>query len=623
MKKYLTIILCLVLILSVSVAVYAAGSATMSLSTAGSAVYPGDSFTVTVKLSNTESVSNGGIVLKFDSNIFEITGGSCNISGATGEVKVSRGGGVFSVEQDRVISGSIFTINMKVKSGAAAGKYTISGNASLAGASGSIACSVNGTTVSVGCKHTYGPSTQVDGLTHVRKCTKCGESKTENHVWGKEIVHKAATCKEEGSRTRTCTDCSMTKTEPIPVTDDHKYGSWSRKNDTTHVRSCSVCGKQDSGAHNWNSGKVTQKATCQTEGTRVRTCSGCKAEKTEKISKAAHSYGQCTKVDENSHSHTCTVCSKTETTAHTWDGGTVTKAPTCTQTGEMLLTCTGPGCGAAKTGEVPVADHTYGPWRKTDEMLHTRTCTVCNGSESENHACDDVIHHDENGHFNLCGGCDGQIGWQAHVPGPEPTETTDQICTVCSRMLRPNTLHTHEYAQQWSSDELGHWYGCKFCDEKRGFAAHAYENGCDSKCEVCGMDRIAPHAPGNQWECDETDHWHSCGDCGEKLNSQPHTPGPAATTSAAQTCTDCAYRLAPILPHDHDYAVSGSTHFHGCHCGEIYEADAKTCAVCAAENRIFPWWIVCVAEAVCLGGVIVFLLLRKGKKDLQPEDSLV
>ena len=93
MKKYLTIILCLVLILSVSVAVYAAGSATMSLSTAGSAVYPGDSFTVTVKLSNTESVSNGGIVLKFDSNIFEITGGSCNISGATGEVKVSRGGG--------------------------------------------------------------------------------------------------------------------------------------------------------------------------------------------------------------------------------------------------------------------------------------------------------------------------------------------------------------------------------------------------------------------------------------------------------------------------------------------------------------------------------------------------
>ena len=70
MKKYLTILLCLMLILSVSVAAHAAGSANMSLSTSGSTLYPGDSFTVTVKLSNTQSVSNGGIVLSYDTSAF-------------------------------------------------------------------------------------------------------------------------------------------------------------------------------------------------------------------------------------------------------------------------------------------------------------------------------------------------------------------------------------------------------------------------------------------------------------------------------------------------------------------------------------------------------------------------
>ena len=623
MKKYLTILLCLMLILSVSVAAHAAGSANMSLSTSGSALYPGDSFTVTVKLSNTQSVSNGGIVLKFDSSIFEITGGSCNISGATGEVKVSRGGGVFSVEQDKVISGNIFTIKMKVKSGAAAGKYTISGNASLAGSSGSISCSVSGTTITVGCKHSYGDSTSVDGLTHVRKCSKCGETKTENHVWGKENVTKAATCKEEGSRTKTCTDCGMTKTEPIPVTNDHKYGSWSRKNDSTHVRSCSVCGKQESAAHKWNSGRVTKKATCQQEGTRVRTCTGCGAEKTEKISRAAHSYGTCTMVDASGHSHSCTVCGKEETTAHTWDSGKVTREPTCTQTGEMLLTCTGPGCGATKTVEVPVAAHTYGQWKKVDETTHARSCTACDARESAGHTCDDGLQHDENGHFTICGDCGGQVGWQAHVPGPEPTETMDQVCTVCSRVLRPNTLHAHEFEEEWSADEIGHWHSCKLCDEKQGFAVHAYENGCDGSCDVCGTERTAPHAPEAEWTFGGDSHWHRCEDCGKQLDLQSHAPGEPATTSAPQVCTICGCELLPILPHDHDYGVSGSTHTHACHCGEVYEADAKTCAVCAAENKGFPWWIVCVAEAVCFGGVIAFLLLRKGKKDLQAEEHLV
>jgi len=51
---------------------------------------------------------------------------------------------------------------------------------------------------------------------------------------------------------------------------------------------------------------------------------------------------------------------------HTWDEGVVTKAPTCTEPGEITYTCD--DCGAAKTKVVPAAGHNY------DE---NGVCTVC------------------------------------------------------------------------------------------------------------------------------------------------------------------------------------------------------------------------------------------------------
>jgi hypothetical protein len=324
-------------------------------------------------------------------------------------------------------------------------------------------------------------------------------------------------------------------------------------------------------------------------------------------------------VDENSHSHTCKVCGKQETTAHTWDDGTVTKNATCLETGEMLRTCKGKGCGATKNQEIPLAPHTYSDWKKVDDSTHTHACTLCGEAETAPHICDDVLEHDENGHFSTCSDCGGQVGWEAHIPGPEPTETTDQLCTACSRVLRPNTLHAHEYMTEWRSDALGHWHGCKFCDEKQGFAAHAFENGCDSLCDVCQTERVAPHNPESQWQSDGSGHWNVCADCGEKVSSAPHTPGAGATTSTPQLCTDCGFVIAPVLPHDHVYNASGSVHTHQCACGEAYEADGATCVVCLADNKPFPWWLICIVEALVFGGVIVVLLRKRKETAAQPE----
>ena len=67
MKRTIAILLCLFLIGTLALSVSAA-SAHMSLSSSAGTVYRGDTFTLTVTLSNDQPVSNGGIVLKFNAS---------------------------------------------------------------------------------------------------------------------------------------------------------------------------------------------------------------------------------------------------------------------------------------------------------------------------------------------------------------------------------------------------------------------------------------------------------------------------------------------------------------------------------------------------------------------------
>ena len=545
MKKLIAVMLSLILLGSFALTASAA-DAYMSLSVSSGTVYRGDTFSVTVRLSNDQPVSNGGVILSYDSSAFEILGGSCHVSiAALAEVSAGRNGGGFVLQTDAVVSGTIFTIEMRVKDGASFGSYSISGSGSLNGAG----CGVSGAGITVACRHSFENCTRVDGDTHESTCSICGEKKADSHTWDAGTVTKAATCKDTGTMHHTCTGCGAEKTEIIPANDDHKYGTWSKADDSKHTRQCSVCGKKDTASHTWNSGKVTKEATCQ-------------------------------------------------------------------ETGSRELKCT--ACGAQKTEQIPKTDHTYTPWAEVDDKSHSRSCSVCQKEETADHGYGEAWEHDDNGHFKTCV-CGHVDGWAVHVPGPEPTETTDQLCTVCSRVLRPNTAHVHQFPADWSYDDLGHWHKCSQCDEKTGFAAHAFADDCDGECDVCGYTRTAPHVPEEVWTADESGHRKICAQCGEDAVFEDHIPGEPATTSSAQNCMVCGFELAGVLPHDHVYNAVGSVHTHACACGETYEADALTCEVCLAENKPFPWWIVCIGEAVIFSGVIMVLLLR-GKKKQKTEE---
>ena len=133
---------------------------------------------------------------------------------------------------------------------------------------------------------------------------------------------------------------------------------------------CGNCGEVIStrelpptGAHDWGNGVVTTAPTETTPGVRTRTCTVCSDIREETIpATGAHDY-QFTKnvaptcTDGGYDLYTCSGCGATErrnltdAAGHKWDGGTVTTAPTETTPGVRTYTCT--VCGQTRTEAIP------------------------------------------------------------------------------------------------------------------------------------------------------------------------------------------------------------------------------------------------------------------------------
>lgn len=100
---------------------------------------------------------------------------------------------------------------------------------------------------------------------------------------------------------------------------------------------------------------------------------------------------------------------------------------------------------------------------------------------------------------------------------------------------------------------------------------HTYDSPCDAACNICGATRKAPHQYASTWSKDQSGHWRTCNLCGNKAEQSAHTPGAAATETAAQTCTKCGFVIQTALGHTHsyqtDWSKDASGHWHACACG--------------------------------------------------------
>lgn len=198
-------------------------------------------------------------------------------------------------------------------------------------------------------------------------CLHTGYGTTENTV--------PATCGADGHIDTVCANCGdVIATEVIPAT----------------------------GAHTWDNGTVTTEPTETTPGERTFTCAVCSQTKTEVIpATGAHTFvftkniaPSCTEAGYDLY--TCSGCGATEkrnvkpALGHKWDSGTVTAEPTEKDPGTMTYTCT--VCGATKTEVIPATGpHTH-VWdegtvtvapTETTPGVRTYTCTVCGKTRTE------------------------------------------------------------------------------------------------------------------------------------------------------------------------------------------------------------------------------------------------
>lgn len=336
-------------------------------------------------------------------------------------------------------------------------------------------------------------------------CSVCGETKEEetpktDHTYDDGTVTKKPTCIETGIKTYTCTVCQKTKTEEIPAT-GHQHTEIRNKKEATCIETgytgdtyCKDCGtKLSSGeviskkAHDYEV-KDRQKPICTTDGYVLSVCKVCRDEKQEILPATGHQHTEIRNKKEatcKDKGYTgdvyCKDCGEklsdgktiAKTTEHTWDGGKVTKAATCTEKGVKTYTCT--VCGATKTEEIAATGHQHTEVRNKVEA----TCTK-----------------------------DGYSG--------------DVYCTDCGTKLSSGTeiaRKAHEYEERERNEA-----NCK----RNGYILFV--------CKVCGDEKreVLPKTDHQHTEirnkeeatCTEGGYTGDtyCTDCGEKLSSGKETP---------------------------------------------------------------------------------------------------
>lgn len=225
-----------------------------------------------------------------------------------------------------------------------------------------------------------------------------------------------ATCDKDGSKTVT-TSCSVcgyvisVENVVIPAT-KHNWGEWKHddataKADSKHTHIClNDASHTESEACNFIS-KVTQQQTADQPEITTYTCKDCGYSYTEETKPAlghTHNYGTpvadytsgeaFVEGKDYTHTATCTgegTCSQpTKNDKCTFNNGVETKAATCTEPGVKTFTCT--ECGGTYTVAIPATDHNWGDWKHVEgtegaDAKHSRVCAN-DASHTETKACD-------------------------------------------------------------------------------------------------------------------------------------------------------------------------------------------------------------------------------------------
>lgn len=308
--------------------------------------------------------------------------------------------------------------------------------------------------------------------------------------------------------------------------------------------------------------------------------------------------------DTDSHWHGATCEHTTEIAdkaSHVWDEGTITSAPTETETGIKEYLCT--VCNAEKTETIAMLPHTHkytAEW-SGDETSHWHSATC--------------------GHDNLVSGYSSHI-WNSGVVTISATESTEGervfTCIICNR-TKTETIerlaHTHTYSAEWTFDKFYHWHTatCAHTELVAEKSAHSWDEGLITVepteeaegersylCTVCGQTKTAVvpklehvHTFESDWSYDGIYHWRAatCTHTTVVKDKAEHAWGNGTVITEATEdeqglmsfiCSVCGQTKQVVIPkaeHVHKFAAVWSKdanfHWHTATCAHSNEVGDK------------------------------------------------
>ena len=580
MKKALAVFLCVALALT-SLVVAMAADPKITCTVSDTDITMGETFTVTVSISDYEAIRSGAIALNFDQSALQFVEGEWLIGAGIESFDPDNLNGIFMFfpAEPHDINGDIFRFTLRALADASsAGEFNITVTPQLINGDGNNAAEGSSAiaSVQISCaEHEYG-----DLIPEVP--AKCGTA-------GKKAYYECSVCHKLFDETKTEVSAEQLV---IPALTHVAEEGWHSDGDN-HWKLCinDSCGQVIDGTTTSHSFEwvVDTPATEDAPGVRHEECTVCEYTRNEN-----------TEIPQLPHVHT-------GITHHE------AVAANCHETGTVeYWTCSSDKC----------AGKYYG-----DADCSTELASITTPIDPDNHA----------------GGTEVRNAVEATCS--ENGYTGDTYCLGCGEKIADGTVipatgkHVDDNGE-WESNDTDHWHTCGVCGTTFDKAAHeGGEANCHEKavCEVCGsaygelnpdnhtggteirgaveatcnadgytgdtyclgcgekittgtvIPATGKHVDDNDaWESDGTDHWHTCGVCGTTFDKAAHEGG-EATCSDKAVCSVCGTEYGELDPDNHvnteiRNAVAATEEAEG-YTGDTYCLD---CGKKTAEGTVVP-----------------------------------
>lgn len=277
MKKSVAVLILLVLLIPMMAQPILAAGNSISVSPGSAELAVGESVTLNVSMQSSEACDIFGVILKYDTSVFEVTGGACTAAYSQGgesminfanfSQSVGHEGFAVSCKEAVVYSGDLGYVTLQVKDGAAVGEQTISFATSAKNGASSVSVSAPTVTITIKGSTTVDPTTEApteatteptaptehehtyasrwyyDKDNHWHECTTCGEKKdVKSHTPGPEATE---------TEHQRCTVCNYVI--KAAASHEHEYSTEWSYNVNRHWHECECGEKADVAAHTWSS----------------------------------------------------------------------------------------------------------------------------------------------------------------------------------------------------------------------------------------------------------------------------------------------------------------------------------------------------------------------------------